>query len=466
MQRRLFTARALEQIYRNAVRVLGEMGMKVESRQCLEAMERFGCRIDEPNERAIFSPEVIDRMLEMVRLEAAGWQTEPLRTEKEYAVGGGGTCPFYFDEKNGGCRRAAETDCVQAFKILETSAAVACEPPVSNQDCPPKFEAIRCLQLGIETLNKTVLGGTDLFFPEQVPFVVELGRLYRNDPAWFLPAGNCPNSPLCIGKKIAELAVVKAPYKKVYAVPTMPVAGANAPMTPAGTATIGVAEILGGYVLAKSLNPETPVSACALSSKMDMKQGRMVYVAPEVFIADMAIIETFNCHLNLPCGACGIYVDAKTPGLQAVSEKLMRCLGLGLFSNLTGMHGTLDQGRVFSPTQMMLDIDLHRFLAAYTAEPVVDEDTLGLKTILEVGWSKSDYLMHEHTLRHMREIWSPLVFGKTPGVSPEEAEEKICLDRARQSWQDNLVKYQPPDHPDDFLKELRRICEKARRSLS
>ncbi len=460
MSRRLVSEEKLERIYEAAVHVLGEMGMKVENRECLEAMERFGATIDYPQERALMSREVIDRMLEIVQSECAGWEESRPRINRDYTIGGGGTCPFIFDDTTGERRRADETDCIQMLKVLETSPAAACEVPVSNKDAAPKFEAIRINQLGIETLKETRLGGTDLFYPEQVPFAVELGRLYRDDPAWFLPAGNCPNSPLEVSKTIADLAVAKAPYDVPYAVPTMPVSGANAPMTPAGTAVVGVAEILGGYVLAKSLNPKTRVCATALCAAMDMKSGNMVYVAPEVFAADTAIMETFQGFLGLPCRVHGLYVEATAPGLEAMRQKITRCLGLGLFGNLTGLHGTLDQGKLFSPTQMMLDYDMHRFLAAYTDEPVVDEDALGVDTILDIGWDSTGYMMHDHTLTHMREYWTSSVLPQGP------FDEAQLLDTAREQWQENLKRYEPPNHSDDFLRELRAVCDRAKQELA
>jgi trimethylamine:corrinoid methyltransferase-like protein len=468
MERRRFRDQDVERIYRGAVKVLCQMGMKVENRRCLEALETFGCRIDYPRERALFTEETIERMLRLVRAEQRGWKPSFGGVPREFATGGGGTCPFYLDDERGERRLADEADCIQAFKIIETSPAMACEPPVYNRNCPPRFEAIRCLQLGIEILRNTTLGGIDLFFPEQVPFAADLGRLCHDNPKAFLPQGRCPTSPLIVSKTIADLAVACLPYNVPYAVPTMPVMGANAPLTPAGTAVIGVAEILGGYVLAKSLDPETPVGAVALSSLMDMRHGSMLYCAPEVFLADLGIAETLEYHLHLPCTVHGLYIDAKLPGMRATREKLLRCLGLGLFGNLSGMHGTLDQGKVFSPTQLLLDYDLHRFLASYTAADEVTDEALAIDTILEIGSETSGYLMHEHTLKHMRQAWHSLIFRPTHWLSMEDerAKEKEHLARARQLWVENLATYQPPDHPDDFRRELTRICDRAKKALS
>ena len=340
--------------------------------------------------------------------------------------------------------------------------------PTLNSDVGHRYEAIRCLEVAIETLDQTVITATDLFFPEQVPFAVELGQLYAGDPAWFLPGANCITSPLTIGKTIADLAVAKAPYTGcTYIAPPMPVMGANAPMTPIGTAVLGVAEILGSYVLAKSLNPETPVGALALCALLDMRGGYMVFCAPEVLAADIAICETMEYHLNLPCRAYGGYADAKLPGMRAVREKLLRSLGSALYSGVTGFSGSLDQGKVFSPTQMILDQELHGFLAKYVREPEVDDESLAVDVIIDVAWRPGGYLVHEHTVRHMREVWRSSIYERAPwtSIDEESAREGEYLEKAQQTWRDNLARYVPPDHSDEFLRELHGITENAREAL-
>jgi|GEM_PF-2235072 len=469
MFRRLYSDDQIARISRAAVRVLGEMGIRVQNQVCLDAMGRFGARVNYAQERAILPPDVIDRALEIVRSASAASLFELERLSSDYSAGGDGSCPLYYREDLGARRRATEADCVEALKICDTSGVVSTTIPALNGDVGHRYEAIRCLELAIETLDQTVIRATDLFFPEQVPFAVELGELYADDPAWFLPGANCITSPLTIGKTIADLAVAKAPYTGcTYVAPPMPVMGANAPMTPIGAAILGVAEILGSYVLAKSLNLDTPVSALALCALMDMRGGYVVFCAPEVLAADIAICETMQYHLNLPCRAYGGYADAKLPGMRAIREKLLRSLGSALYSGMTGFSGSLDQGKVFSPTQMILDQELHSFLARYSVDPsVADECIAATEAILDVAWHPGGYLTHEHTVRNMQDVWRSIIYERGPWVSIEEESEKEggYLEKAQQTWRDNLARYVPPDHSHEFLRELHRISRKAREAL-
>ena len=472
MGRRLYSNFKLEKIYFAAIRVLETMGMRVENHKCLEALENFGAKVDYSKERVIISHDVVKRMLEIVRNDGISTKKSfPSEGKPGYGIGAGGTCPFYLDEETGEVRRPTEKDCIEAYKVIEVSPVQASGPPVSNRDCHPKFEAIRILQLGIETLSKTILGGTDLFHPEQIPYAMELGELYKNDAKYFVSVGNCPISPLTIGKVTSDLAVAKAKYEISYAVPVMPVSGSNAPVTAAGTAVVGVAEILGSYCLAKALNPRTPVYCSALTAMTDLRNGNIKYITPEVFIADRGIIEVFECYLGLPCSALGVYCDARLPGLQASWEKITRSMGIGMYEDRIfvgeSFDGTVDQGRLFSPSQLILDNDIHEYLAIFKAGPVVEDETLAVDVIIDSKWDSSEYLINEHTLMHMREGWRPKVFDfglKSPDGDNTELERKL-LKNARHIWQESIKKYEPPNHSDSFLKDLRSICDRAKKVL-
>ncbi len=459
MRKQLYSQEKLERILRGAIRVLGEMGLRVENKQCLEKLGKFGAKIDYAKMRAVMPEECINRMLTIVRKEQESWKDSRPQLAHAMGIGSGGTCPWYFDDEEGKARRANESDCIEAYKVVETSPVAHSGPPVSNGDSPPRSEPIRIIQLGLETLNTTRMGATDLFLPEQVPFAAELGQLVHDDPKYFLSSANCPNSPLNLTKIVADLALAKAPYKNTYSVVAMPIAGQGAPITAAGTAVIGVAEILSGYVLAKALDEEIPVNSAALTARMDLKTGNVVYTAPDVLAADVAISEVFRYCLKLPCHLFGYYIDAKTPGMKALYEKLLRSAGLGLYGNLPGVEGTLDQGKVFSNTQLMLDHEMYRFLSAYTTEPATDEAELAVEDILETGWSSPGHMASVHTMSRMRKVWEPSLY-----VRGQEDEEKL-LAKARGMWKENLKNYEPPDHSEVFLRELRSICDRARAEL-
>ena len=76
--------------------------------------------------------------------------------------------------------------------------------------------------------------------------------------------------------------------------------------------------------------------------------------------------------------------------------------------------------------------------------------------------------MHEHTRAHMRDAWQAAVPGLGALATPDtdrDSEQKLLAD-ARELWQENLKRYEPPNHSDDFLRDLRAICDRAKRELA
>ena len=88
------------------------------------------------------------------------------------------------------------------------------------------------------------------------------------------------------------------------------------------------------------------------------------------------------------------------------------------------------------------------------------EDALALVALREVIGEDQTFLDHDHTLAHLRELWRPQVVQWGP---PESTSERTMLERARDLWQDNRSRYEPPNWPDDVLRELDRVRLAARR---
>ena len=106
MSRQLYATSQLEQIYKAALRLLKEMGMRVHNRQALEALEAFGAKLDYPSQCAFMSEELVNRMLDIVKADYADWSPERPFMPQKFGRGGGGACPFYFDDDSWSKKRA------------------------------------------------------------------------------------------------------------------------------------------------------------------------------------------------------------------------------------------------------------------------------------------------------------------------------------------------------------------------
>ncbi|MFH0796020.1 MAG: trimethylamine methyltransferase family protein, partial [Candidatus Omnitrophota bacterium] len=161
------------------------------------------------------------------------------------------------------------------------------------------------------------------------------------------------------------------------------------------------------------------------------------------------------------------YISARRPGLQAVFERFLKAVGYSALADghLFGFagNGNLDNGSMFSPEQFLLDLEIMEGLdSLWTAPdvpPVGDTAARISEAILKEG---GNFLTSEHTLRHYRdEMWNPGYFQYLASTR----NEKEILDRCHADYRAMVEDYRPVSHPDEVIRELKRIIERARQNL-
>jgi len=95
----------------------------------------------------------------------------------------------------------------------------------------------------------------------------------------------------------------------------------------------------------------------------------------------------------------------------------------------------------------------------------VTDETLALDVIKKVG-SNGTYLAEKHTRAHMKEIWRPNVWDRTHYDNWLRAGKKGALHKATEIADDILENYQPEPLPEDVVKELRAIVDRADKELA
>jgi trimethylamine--corrinoid protein Co-methyltransferase len=80
---------------------------------------------------------------------------------------------------------------------------------------------------------------------------------------------------------------------------------------------------------------------------------------------------------------------------------------------LMAAAGHTDGGTVYSPAQLVLDAETWSNVAAVAAGIAVDDETIALGTIAAVGIG-GNALGQRHTRRHMKDVWRPRLFDRSP----------------------------------------------------
>ncbi|HJW76875.1 MAG TPA: trimethylamine methyltransferase family protein, partial [Thermoleophilia bacterium] len=118
--------------------------------------------------------------------------------------------------------------------------------------------------------------------------------------------------------------------------------------------------------------------------------------------------------------------------------------------------GLLAGGRVFSPGQLVLDCESYSVCARIAQGFEVDEETLALGTIAEIG-IYGNALGHKHTRRHMRDVWRPRVFDRSSLEAWEREGRPGSEEKAAELVAHLLREHQVPPLAGEVSETLARI---------
>ena len=197
---------------------------------------------------------------------------------------------------------------------------------------------------------------------------------------------------------------------------------------------------------------------------MEPRTGAYVSGSPEAALLCAAIVDLAK-HYKLPAQAGTFGTNALVPGSQAATE---HCLGTLLAVNagadMVNGFGLLEGSTVLSFEQLMLDYDIVTEILHIAKGIDVNDETVASDLIREVGIGGT-FLAKRHTLRHLREAWSPAVFEY---VTYEDWVKHGSIDpvkRANAKARDLLKDARPVPLEDGTAKELRDIVRRGEKEL-
>jgi len=192
----------------------------------------------------------------------------------------------------------------------------------------------------------------------------------------------------------------------------MPLGGSTAPTTMAGRLVQGNAEVLAGVVLHQLVSPGAPIIYGSIPSIMDMKTTKCAYTSPELNLGAAASSDIAHYYKIPMWGTAGM-TDAKSVDSQAASDYTLSSLMSALSgANLIHDVGILDGDNITCPESFILANEIIGMVKHIMKGIEINEETLALDLIDKIG-PGGNYLSEEHTLKHFRSFWEPLVFDRT-----------------------------------------------------
>ncbi|MBC8448745.1 MAG: trimethylamine methyltransferase family protein [Chloroflexi bacterium] len=449
-----------ERIHMASLEILERVGVDVHDEQARQLLVKGGAKAD--GLRIRIPEHMVEKALAVtpkrmtlydrhgrVAIRAWGYNTY---------YGGGSDCLNVLDHRSGQRRRAVLKDVEEAATLMDALPEIefvmsAFLPEDVDQRVYDRYQMEVMLNrttkpivfvtpdfagcVAAVEMCEVVAGGAEAF--QQRPFAV----CYINVTSGLVANAEALQKCMYLAEKGLPLLYIP-----------LNAGGVNSPATTAGCMASMNAGTLLGIVLAQLVRQGTPVAVPGWNGG---PYNLKTMVGNYVLADEQGVPTEMGKYYGLPVFGLGGCTDAKVLDQQCGAEVALS-LFTALFHGANIVHdvGFMDSGMQGSLALIAIANDLIGWLRAATAGVPVNEETLALDVVDELG-PTGDYLSHAHTLRHFREPYYSRLADKGTHSQWTERGATTMEQRAAQQVDEILASHQPEPLPADVQRDIRKV---------
>jgi trimethylamine--corrinoid protein Co-methyltransferase len=420
-----------------------QAGAKVDDRlQCVRIPEELVRRATEqaPGQFALHGPDPLDDPQAAFRLEIGG---------DNVCFAGLGTPTHNIDLETGERRSSTMDDVVRHIQLVNGCKHIHnSQMDVWPNDIPMTTIHSEAIWTWAHHSRKSFGMGCYGYLPtldmmRMMAITAGGKKALRQRPRFFAICS--VGSPLQMIQAQLEGLLICADYGQPLAMSPEAIAGATAPVTLAGLLVQQNANILAHVTLAQIWRPGTPVLYGSVSTIANMRTGTVALGAVETGLITAGAAQMAR-YYGLPCRTVGGATESKLEDVQAGLERSGTLLPAVLAGvNFVTCGGTLDGTMLESDALLMLDDELCGSALRLARGIEVDEGSMALELIQEVGFA-GNYLAEQHTVRRFRkEHYIPNLLVRDPYETWKKEGSRSALDRARDRAREILEGHEPSE---------------------
>ncbi|HVI87693.1 MAG TPA: trimethylamine methyltransferase family protein [Dongiaceae bacterium] len=270
------------------------------------------------------------------------------------------------------------------------------------------------------------------------------------------------NSPLRLDIPMLQGLTAMAKAGQPVVLTPFTLSGAMAPATIVGALAQQNAEALAGIAFIQMVNPGAPCVYGGFTSNVDMKTGAPAFGTPEYTRAALVGGQLARKH-GLPyrsSNACA----ANAVDAQAAWESEMSVWGAVMGHANLILHGAgwMEGGLVASFEKMMVDAEILQHMGEFLQPLVVNDDTLGIDAMKEVG-PGGHFFGCAHTLaRYETAFYAPMLSDWRNFETWRLAGAQDAAQRANAMWKQVLSDYTQPALDPAIDEELKAFVAKRK----
>jgi trimethylamine---corrinoid protein Co-methyltransferase len=447
----VLSADHVETLHHTALKVLAELGMRVLDAKARALYASAGA--DVKGETVRFDPGLIAERLRTVPKHFSLAARNPAHT----LYFGGSDCvfasvggPAYVMDNDRGRRDGTFAEMCDYLRLIQSLNILHQEGggPFEPMDLPANTRHLDIYRAQIGLLDKNwqtqTLGRArtmDGIEMAAIAFGVTPEGLVQTPT---LMGVINTNSPLQLDIPMAEGLIAMAEHGQVLVITPFTLAGAMSPVTIAGALVQQHAEALAGIALTQIVRPGVPVMYGGFTSNVDMRSGAPAFGTPEYTKAAQASGQLAR-HIGVPFRSSNV-TAANEVDAQAAYESQMALWGalMGGAHLVEHAAGWLHGGLTASFEKLILDAEMLQMMAAYFDPIIVDEASLALDAIREVG-AGGHFFGAAHTMeRYETAFYPPLLSNWDNHPSWLERGGIQARERANTIWKQMLAEYAEP----------------------
>jgi trimethylamine--corrinoid protein Co-methyltransferase len=449
----LLSADEIESIHHASLRLLKEVGMEVMHEESRRVLKAAGADVDETNQRVRFDPALIEQAVAKAPSEFTIHARNAVHDVKVggphviFAATGG---PAFASDLDRGRRPGNYQDMCDYIKVVHRLNVIHQEGgcPVEPTDLPAETRHLDFLRAVIGLTDKTwqcwALGGyrvEDAIEMAGIAFGMTREEL-KAKPVTASVVNS--NSPLRLDIPMGEGLAAMARAGQPVAMTPFTLAGAMSPVTIAGALTQQNAEALALIALAQIYSPGAPVLYGGFTSNVDMRTGSPAFGTPEYAKAALASGQLARRY-GVPFRSSNV-TASNCVDVQAAYESGMSLWGtiMGGVHLIEHAAGWLEGGLTASFEKLILDAEMLQMMRSFLDPIRMDEESMGLDAIREVG-PGGHFFGTGHTLaRFERAFYEPMLSDWRNFETWQEGGARTGTDRANAIWKELLRSYEAP----------------------
>jgi len=447
---------AAQRIHEASLSLLEDPGVKLEHEEIVELLTKNGAAAGNDAQVVRIPRGMVEDALEQcpkeVPLSDRSGGGKVLSARSEPTIW---SVPALRLWRGGESRRFTSSDMADLARLLDQLDNVDVVFGVALDDVPPPARDAAGLKM--MALNSSKHLRPLSFSPEGAEVMAEMKHVV-GDEAWF-SIGFTAHGPLRWTNLALEIYRRTAGRGIPVTVNGEPMAGVSGPVTLAGAAAVGNAEILAGIVVNQLLEPGRPlIHNLGLAHVFDMRTAVAVTGGPENHLLARAgaILARFY---DLP-SASWVSTESMCCDEQAALEKMCGWL-THLQSGVSAIWGVgqLESEVSVSPAQAVIDDEMINYARRYLRGLEVSDATLAVELAREVGIAGS-FLDRMHTAEHFRgELYMPLTLWRGSREKWQERGEPAYEERAEVMAAELISNEVENGLSDDQERELSRLAD-------